>query len=71
MSWHSHGFDDAIRPNLVVFTAKRQTNPFAGPVEPLPETAFPAALRITIDLVDDQKRMGKPTRHVMIIPVGR
>lgn len=71
LNWHSHGFDDATRPNLVVFTAKRQTNPFPGPVEPLLETAFPAALRITIDLVDDRKRMGRPTRHVMIIPVGR
>lgn len=70
VTWHSTGFDNAIRPNLVVFTAERATSPFPGPVQPLPETVFPAALRITIDLVDDQKRMARPTRHVMIIPVG-
>ncbi len=45
-------------------------DPTLGPVKPLPESVFPAALRITIELVDDQKRLDRPTRHVMIIPVG-
>ena len=70
INWHSHGFTPNTQANLVVFTAMRETNPFAGPVRTLPESVFPAALRITIDLVDDQKRLDRPTRHVMIIPVG-
>ena len=70
IEWHSHGFSPDMRPNLVVFTAMRETNPLLGPVRPLLETVFPAALRITIDLGDDQKRLDRPTRHVMIIPVG-
>lgn len=71
-NWHLSGFGDPLRPNLVVFSAKRATNPTGGvPVQELPETVFPAALRITIHLVDDQKRLNNPTRHVMVIPVGR
>lgn len=69
-NWHAHGFGDNVRPNLTVFTAERATDPLLGPVQTLKETVFPAALRITIDLVDDQKRLDRATRHVMIIPVG-
>ena len=70
INWHSHGFTPNSRANLVVFTAGRESNPALGPVQSLKESVFPAALRITIDLVDDQKRFDRPTRHVMIIPVG-
>ena len=32
---------------------------------------FPAALRITIDVFDGKGRLGRPVRHVMVIPVGQ
>jgi hypothetical protein len=31
---------------------------------------FPAALRITVDVYDAERRLPLPTRHVMVIPVG-
>jgi len=36
----------------------------------VPDPMFPAALRITIDLYDQDGRLERPVRHVMIIPVG-
>lgn len=61
------------RSNLVVFGAKRRnlgTNP-SNPSddEIVPEDIFPA-LRITIDVFDSERRLDRPTRHVMVIPVG-
>lgn len=31
---------------------------------------FPSALRITVDVYDNQRRLDRPMRHVMVIPVG-
>ena len=36
----------------------------------IPEEIFPSMLRITVELYDDERRLPKPIRHVMIIPVG-
>lgn len=36
----------------------------------VPDPVFPSALRITIDMFDPQRRLGLPTRHVIIVPVG-
>ena len=54
------------RPNLVAFGAARRDS--LGEI--VPEDIFPGALRITIDLYDDTKRLDRSIRHVMIIPVG-
>ena len=55
-----------VRPNLVAFGAARRNvlN------EVVPEDIFPGMLRITIDVYDDTKRLDRPIRHVMVIPVG-
>ena len=58
---------DKKRPNLVVFTATRPGPPGG---EPVPDALFPGALRITIDLFDKERRLERPTRHVIVVPVG-
>ncbi len=59
---------DKIRPNLVVFTA---TRPPANPQsEPVLDPMFPGALRITVDVFDKERRLDRPIRQVMVIPVG-
>lgn len=55
------------RPNLVVFGAARINE---GKNEIVPEDIFPSALRITIDLFDSKRRLDRPVRHVMVVPVG-
>lgn len=65
--------EDKSRQNLVVFGAARLNpgvNPGPGDDEVVPEDIFPGVLRITIDLYDDTRRLDRPIRHVMIIPVG-
>lgn len=63
------------RPNLVAFGAARR-NPGLDGVpgnqddEIVPEDIFPHALRITVDVVDRERRLERPIRHVMVIPVG-
>ncbi|RME38864.1 MAG: type II secretion system protein [Planctomycetota bacterium] len=63
------------RPNLVVFGAsrRRQVCHLNEPdeFEPVPEDIFPTALRITIDVYDRERRLDRPQRFVMVIPVGR
>ncbi len=60
--------------DLAVFTARR-TKP-ADPLNPTappeygPEDIFPAALRITIDIYDRERRLERPIRHVIVAPVG-
>ena len=63
---------DQQRQNLVVFGAARRSPPSASvPLgEIVEEDIFPGALRITIDLYDDTRRLDRPIRHVMVIPVG-
>lgn len=34
------------------------------------EDVFPAALRITVDLFDNERRLERPVRHVIVVPVG-
>ncbi len=53
-------------PRLAVFTAKRRDDND----NVIDEDIFPVALRITIDLYDDLARLGRPIRHVMVIPLG-
>lgn len=66
--WMAHPFQsNNPRPNLHVFTATRE-DPVSG--ELIPEDIFPVALRITVDLYDRERRLDKPVRHVMILPVG-
>lgn len=55
------------RPNLVVFTA---TFPSASGSEPVLDPMFPGALRITVDVYDKDRRLERPIRHVMTIPIG-
>ncbi|MHC5112329.1 MAG: hypothetical protein ACYTHJ_20930 [Planctomycetota bacterium] len=54
------------RANYAVFTARR-----GDPGEYVDEDVFPRALRITVDVYDSQRRLDKPIRHVMILPVGQ
>ena len=63
------------RPNLMVFgAARRNLGPDGTPGNVddkfVPEDIFPRALRITVDVYDDQLRLERPIRHVMILPVG-
>jgi hypothetical protein len=55
--------------NLVLFAANRPS-PSGVIDEVVPDDVFPSALRITVDLFDRDRRLDKPTRHVMVIPVG-
>jgi type II secretory pathway pseudopilin PulG len=55
------------RPNLIVFGASRLDVTTGELVE---EDLFPAALKITIDLYDREGRFDRPTRHVIVVPVG-
>lgn len=62
------------RPNLVAFGAhRRDPGPTANVADDLivTEDIFPGALRITVDLYDNERRLERPIRHVMVIPVGR
>ena len=56
------------RPNLIVFGAARRR--FGTVDEEVPEDIFPGALRITIDVYDNQGRLQRPMRHVIVVPVG-
>lgn len=71
ISWFPPLQQQTRRPNLAVFTANRlrKTNPNAAG-EIVPEDIFPRALRITIDVFDRARRLDRPIRHVMVIPVG-
>lgn len=56
------------RPNLEVFTATRP--PSVPGSEPAPDDVWPGALRITVDVFDRERRLDRPIRHVIIVPVG-
>jgi hypothetical protein len=65
-----------VRANLVVFTAFRP-GPRANPYDSndvmytrVPDAVFPGSLRITVDIYDEERRLDKPLRHVMVIPIG-
>jgi len=55
-----------VRPNTVSFGPRRRSDT----AEIVPEDIFPAALRITIDVFDSERRLERPTRHVIVAPVG-
>lgn len=57
--------------NLVLFAASRPLQPqLPNERVVVPDDVFPSALRITVDLFDKDRRLDKPIRHVMVIPVG-
>ena len=60
--------DPGGRANLVTFTANR---PHRVTGEPVPDDIFPGAIRITIDLFDNARRLNQPIRRVFVVPVGR
>jgi hypothetical protein len=37
----------------------------------MPDSLFPKALRITVDIYDSAGRLERPIRHVMVLPVGQ
>ncbi|MBI1825144.1 MAG: hypothetical protein HY287_12315 [Planctomycetes bacterium] len=69
---------DKDRPNLALFNASHPfctcdgvTTDWATSSEAnVPDDIFPGALRITVDLYDPERRLDKPIRHVMVIPIG-
>lgn len=57
------------RANTHVFLARHVR--FSGGVpEPVAEDVFPSALRITVDVFDAARRLERPVRHVMVVPIG-
>lgn len=52
-----------------VWYANDSVNPGGSMDEP--DRYFPDALRITVDLYDDGRKLTRPLRHVMVLPVGR
>lgn len=58
------------RTNTAIFTASRLDE--SNPMQPrlVEEDVFPKALRITVDVYDDERRLERPIRHVMVIPIG-
>lgn len=54
------------RTNTHLFTASRVNTD--GVL--VPDDVFPQALRITVDVFDDERRLERPIRHVMVIPIG-
>ena len=66
------------RANLILFAANRRvqdpgTPPGTNPPPPtyVPDDVFPGALKVTVDVYDPERRLERPIRHVMVIPVGR
>lgn len=62
------------RANLILFAANRRVLDPGTPAPPptyVPDDVFPGALRITVDVFDPERRLERPIRHVMVIPVGR
>jgi type II secretory pathway pseudopilin PulG len=59
------------RANTVTFGGfRRKYESPDGPPVPVEDEVFPAALRITVDVFDDARRLERPIRHVMILPIG-
>ena len=61
------------RSNLIVFNAHRlDRGATLGCTDDkiVPEDIFPRALRITIDVYDQEGRLERPIRHVIVAPVG-
>ena len=57
--------------NTAIFTAQRPNAESMYDSSPTrPDDVFPAALRITIDIYDRERRLSRPVRHVIIAPLG-
>ncbi|MCH7808193.1 MAG: hypothetical protein IIB60_03110 [Planctomycetes bacterium] len=64
-------YDAGERPNLATFTGARRKPANSDDANRIvPEDLFPGALRITIDVFDRGRRLDRPVRHVIIVPVG-
>ena len=63
------GLGSAVRPNLVVFRPDPAKGGGGGTFDVI-EDIYPSALRITIDVLDKERRLERPTRHVIVAPVG-
>ena len=59
--------EDGTRARIATFVSNWRS--VSGELIEAP--VFPAALRITVDVFDDKGRLGRPVRHVMVIPVGQ
>lgn len=58
-------------PNLAVFKPKTRREREGNAANSLSDDPiFPKALRITVDVFDDARRLERPIRHVMVIPIG-
>lgn len=68
--WVQSPLNQGGEPRLAVFTASRKAMSQSGVPELVPDDIFPVALKITVDVFDKNRRLERPTRHVMIIPVG-
>lgn len=64
--WLGSGYDNGVSANFAAFVANRGGTTDA----PVLDELFPTALRITVDVYDDAKRLARPIRYVMVIPVG-
>jgi type II secretory pathway pseudopilin PulG len=65
-NWNSFG---GSQPNTAIFKPRtRRENTQGAPL--VDDPIFPGALRITVDVYDDVRRLERPIRHVMIIPIG-
>ena len=58
-----------ISAHTPVWFANDSVNPGGSMDEP--DRYFPDALRITVDLYDGGRKLTRPLRHVMVLPVGR
>jgi len=57
-------------PRLVKLAGSEPAVDVNGDPLTVPDAVYPYALRITIDVFDENLRLDRPVRHVMVIPVG-
>ncbi len=57
-------------PSLVKLNGTEPDTDGSGNPRTAPDRFYPYALRITIDVYDENLRLDRPVRHVMVIPVG-
>ena len=57
---------DEVYPMAVWYTTAPGEPGVSGGADPL----FPSALRITVDMYDDEGRLSRPVRHVMVFELG-
>jgi len=62
---------EPVPTQTLVWYANDAPNNGGGSGSDEPDRYFPDALRITVDLYDANKKLERPIRHVMVLPVGR